>query len=84
MNNQSIIIYNTPDGRASVSLYGKDGKVWANQSQLAELFATSKPNISMHISNILKEQELDKDSVVKDYLTTGPEKGLTTPPRGRG
>ncbi len=41
-----------------------------NQNQLAELFDTSIPNISMHITNILKEQELEKDSVIKEYLTT--------------
>jgi hypothetical protein len=40
---------------------------------MAELFATSKPNISMHINNILKEKELNKDSVVKDYLTTASD-----------
>jgi hypothetical protein len=44
-----------------------------NQNQLAELFDTSKPNISMHISNILKEGELDNNSVVKDYLTTASD-----------
>jgi hypothetical protein len=44
-----------------------------NQNQLAELFDTSVPNISMHISNILKERELDKDSVIKDYLTTASD-----------
>lgn len=68
-----IIIYNTPDGKASVALYAKDGDVWMNQNQLAELFATSKPNISIHISNILKERELDSKSVVKDYLTTASD-----------
>ncbi len=67
---QNIIIYNTADGKASVALYAKDGNIWMNQSQLAELFATSVPNISMHISNILKERELEDNSVVKDYLTT--------------
>ena len=40
---------------------------------MAELFATSKPNVSMHISNILKERELSKDSVVKDFLTTAAD-----------
>src|SRR6056297_1453027 len=70
---RNIIIYNTPDGKASVSLYAKDGRVWMNQNQLAELFDTSKPNISMHISNILKEGELDAFSVVKDYLTTASD-----------
>lgn len=68
-----IIIYNTLDGKASVTLYAKDGVVWMNQNQLAELFATSIPNISMHISNIMQEGELVKDSVIKNYLTTAAE-----------
>ena len=70
---QDIIIYRTADGRASVALYAKDGKIWLNQQQMAELFATSKPNISMHIANILKENELDRLSVVKNYLTTAAD-----------
>jgi hypothetical protein len=70
---QNIIIYKTADGKASVALYAKDGNVWMNQNQLAELFATSKQNISLHISNILKEGELYKNSVVKDYLTTASD-----------
>lgn len=49
VDKQNIIIYNTTDGKASVSLYAQDGNVWMNQEQLAELFATSIPNISMHI-----------------------------------
>ena len=72
-NRQNIIIYNTADGKASVALFAKDGMVWMNQNQIAELFATSVPNISMHISNILNEQELDGFSVVKDYLTTASD-----------
>ena len=70
---QNIIIYRTADGRASVALYAKDGKIWLNQQQMAELFATSKPNVSMHIANILKEKELFKDSVVKEFLTTAAD-----------
>jgi len=73
MEETNIIIYNTADGRTSVSLLTKDGQVWMNQQQLAELFATSKPNISMHITNILKENELGLNSVVKDYLTTAQD-----------
>lgn len=70
---QNILIYNTLDGKAAVSLYAKDGMIWMNQNQLAELFATSIPNISIHISNILKERELECISVVKDYLTTASD-----------
>ena len=70
---QNIIIYRTADGRASVALYAKDGKIWLNQQQMAELFATSKPNISMHIANVLKERELNEVSVVKNYLTTAAD-----------
>ena len=70
---QNIIIYRTADGRASVALYAKDGKIWLNQQQMAELFATSKPNISMHIANIMKEKELLANSVVKNFLTTAAD-----------
>lgn len=73
MEEKNIIIYNTQDGKTSVSLLTKDGSVWMNQNQLAELFDTSVPNISMHISNILKEKELQENSVVKNYLTTATD-----------
>ena len=70
---QNIIIYRTADGRASVALFAKDGKIWLNQQQMAELFATSKQLISHHIANILKERELSEISVVKQYLTTAAD-----------
>ena len=66
----NIIIYNTQDGETSVSLLAKDGMVWMSQMQIAELFATTKQNISLHIQNILEEKELEQNSVVKEYLTT--------------
>ena len=68
-----LIIYNTDDGKADVKLYSKDGVVWMNQQQMALLFDTSKPNISMHIANILQDKEFDEKSVVKDYLTTAQD-----------
>ena len=70
---QNIIIYRTADGRASVALYARDGKIWLNQQQMAELFATSKQTISHHILNILKEGELNEFSVVKQFLTTAAD-----------
>ncbi len=56
-----------------VRLNERDGNIWLTQNQIAELFDTSKPNISMHISKLLQENELDENSVVKYYLTTGPD-----------
>jgi hypothetical protein len=73
MEQNNIIIYNTDDGKTSVSLLAKDGNVWLNQQLMAELFDTSKQNISLHIINILKDNELDENSVVKDYLTTASD-----------
>ena len=70
---QNIIIYNTADGKASVSLFAQDNLVWMNQNQIAELFDTSKQNISLHVISILKEGELEANSVVKDYLTTATD-----------
>lgn len=68
-----MIIYTTADGKASVSLMTQDGNVWMNQKQLAELFDTSKQNIGQHISSILIDKELTKDSVVKNYFTTAQD-----------
>lgn len=68
-----ILIYNTDDGKTAVSLYAKDGNIWMNQNQLAQLFDTSKQNISLHIQNIIKEWELSQNSVVKNYLTTASD-----------
>lgn len=68
-----LIIYKTDDGKADVKLYSKDGVIWMNQQQMAVLFDTSKQLVSHHIVNILQEKELDKKSVVKDYLTTAAD-----------
>ena len=73
-NEQSnIIIYTSSDGKSRVSLMTRDGKVWLNQLQIAELFGTSKQNIGQHIANILREKELDSNSVVKNYFTTASD-----------
>ncbi len=66
---ENLILYTSDDGKSTVSLFERDGSVWLNQLQMAELFATSKPNINMHIANILKDKELNADSTIKDYLT---------------
>ena len=50
-----------------------DETVWLTQAQMAELFQTSKQNVSLHTNNIFKEKELCQDSVVKESLTTAAD-----------
>ena len=73
MEEQNVIIYNTIDGKSSVALMTKDGAAWMNQSQLAELFDTSKQNVGQHIASILEDKELEDKSVVKNYFTTASD-----------
>ena len=68
-----LIIYNTDDGKAKVSLLAKDGTVWCTQSQMAELFQVTKQNISHHLHSCFTESELNENSVVKYYLTTASD-----------
>ena len=65
-----IIIYNTEDGNSRVELYLLDGTIWLNQLEIAELFQTTKQNISKHIKAIFDDGELDKNAVVNYQLTT--------------
>lgn len=68
-----VIIYRSKDGKISVALMTKDGNVWLTQMQIATLFGTSVSNICMHIAKILKEGELNANSVIKNYLTTAAD-----------
>lgn len=73
MSENEIIIYTAKDGGVEVSLMASAGKIWLAQIDIANLFGTSVPNISMHIRNILKDKELSEISVIKDYLTTAAD-----------
>jgi len=68
-----IIIYTGDNGKSSVEVRMQGETVWLTQKQLAELFDTTKQNISQHINNILKDGELQTDSVVKKILTTADD-----------
>ncbi len=72
-NKSEIIIYLTEDGQTKIDVRLEDNTVWITQSQIAELFQTTKQNISLHINNIFKEGELLKSSTVKEYLTVQNE-----------
>lgn len=69
MYNNDIIIYTTEDGLSEFTLRELDGELWLTQKEIAELYQTSKQNISKHIKAIFAEQELD-DSVVNFQFTT--------------
>ena len=69
----NIILYTTTDGKAKVELYEFGENLYLAQSAIAELFATSKQNVSLHIQNTLKDGELSEDSVVKEYLITAKD-----------
>ena len=68
-----LIMYYSPDGKVRVSLWQQGDNVWLNQNQLSELFDTSKQNIGLHIKNIIKDNELNENSVVKYFLTTAAD-----------
>ncbi|MCP5455811.1 MAG: virulence RhuM family protein [Thermotogae bacterium] len=68
-----LIIYQTEDGLTKIDVTMQDETVWLNQADMSTLFQTTKQNISLHISNIFKDGELDSISVVKEYLTTGAD-----------
>jgi len=73
MSKTELIFYRTNDGKAEIHLRAEGGNVWLTQGEIAELFATTKQNVSLHIRNILKEGELSADSVVKESLTTAAD-----------
>ena len=61
--NNDIIIYNNGSINLDVSIDPNEETVWLTQNQIAALFDTTRPNITMHIANIFKERELDPNSV---------------------
>lgn len=69
----SFILYTTEDGQANIRLRAEDGTVWLSQGQMAELFQTSVANINIHIRNLLEENEIDPNSVIKENLITAPD-----------
>ena len=73
MNKGEIIIYETKDGETSIDVRMEEETVWLTQAQMVDLFQTTKQNVSLHINNVYKENELEKNSTVKEYLTVQNE-----------
>lgn len=68
-----MIIYQTQDGGTKIEVNLEDETVWLTQAQMMDLFQSSKSNISEHIKNIFDEGELEKESVVRNFRTTGAD-----------
>ena len=67
-NKNEILIYEDKDGITKVNVTFTDEDIWLTQNQLADIYKTSRENITMHISNIYKDNELPKDSTCKKFL----------------
>ena len=72
-NRGQVILYQTQDDQTRIEVLLEQETVWLTQGQMAELFQTTVPNVSMHIRNLFEEGELTKDSVVKEFLTTAAD-----------
>lgn len=59
IDKNNIIIYTTDDGKAKVEVFLEDENVWLTQNSIAELFNTTRNNITMHIKNVFIERELE-------------------------
>ena len=71
MKNDYIILFKSEDEKIAVDVRFDEETVWLTQSQMVDLFQSSKSNISEHISNIFAERELIEEAVVRKYRTTG-------------
>ena len=67
-NENNIMIYQDEDGITKVSIRFIDEDLWLTQNQIAEIYKTTQQNISLHINNIYKDNELEKDSTNKKFL----------------
>lgn len=72
-NNPDILLYQSPDGQIRLDVQLDHDTVWLTQAQMSELFEVSRPNITMHLRNVFKEDELQGESVSKESLLTAAD-----------
>ena len=73
--NESVVIYQSADNAVRLNVQLAEETVWLTQQQMTVLFDSTVPNISMHIRNIFKEEELVKEATVKNFLIVQNEGG---------
>ena len=67
------ILYLSADGRTRLRLRVEGGNIWLNQLEIAELFKTTKQNVSLHIRNIFEDGELCRGAAIREFLTIQSE-----------
>lgn len=65
-NNNEIIIYTTDDGQVDIEVRLEDENVWLTQNSMAELFDTTRNNITMHIKTFLNKENYKKTQLVRN------------------
>ncbi len=68
-----IIVYQTDNGSPRLDVRLEGDNIWLTQAQLAELYHTSKSNVSEHIRHIFDEGELDENQVIRKFRTTAAD-----------
>ena len=71
--NNQITVYQTPDGKVNIEVMYANENIWLSQKRMAELFDCTPDNISLHLKNIYKEQELDEAATAEDFSVVQTE-----------
>lgn len=69
-NKSEIVIFKTADEKISVDVRFEGETFWFIQAQLVDFYESNKENVSEHIKHIFEEEELEEDSVVRNFRTT--------------
>ncbi len=77
MNTGEVLIYRTADGETRLDVRLENDSVWLTQAQMVELFNSTKQNVNLHINNLFKEGELEREATVKEYLIVRQEGNRT-------
>lgn len=67
LNDNELVFFQSPDGKIHIEVMYGEENVWLSQKSMAILFGCSTDNVSLHLKNIYKEQELDENSTIEDF-----------------
>lgn len=73
ISDNQIVFYQSPDGSVNMEVYYAEENIWLTQKKIAELFGCSSDNVSLHLKNIYKSQELSEDATVEEFSVVQDE-----------